>query len=66
MPDEITITLTEAEFQSLANLLDVAVRAGGLRTAKEALQLTARMEAAYENARGGISVTSPRGGGIAD
>lgn len=52
MPDEIAITLSEAEFQSLANLLDVAVRAGGLRTAKEALVITGRMEAAWEAARG--------------
>ena len=64
MSDEITLTLSEAEFQSLANLLDVAVRAGGLRTAKEALQLTARMEAAYVSARGAIP--SPKGGGGAD
>ena len=52
MSDAITITLSEAEFQSLANLLDVAVRAGGLRTAKEALIITARMEAAYESQKG--------------
>lgn len=59
MSDEITITLSEAEFQSLANLLDVAVRAGGLRTAKEALIITGRMEAAWETARGaplGVSI----------
>ena len=39
--------LDEAEFRALAGLLDAAVRAGGLRAAKDALAITAKMEAAY-------------------
>jgi hypothetical protein len=50
MPDEINITLSDAEFRTLAGLLDAAVRAGGLRAAKDALAITAKMEAAYEKA----------------
>lgn len=47
MADKILIELDEAEFRALAGLLDTAVRAGGLRAAKDALSITARMEAAY-------------------
>lgn len=50
MTDKIAILLDEAEFRALAGLLDTAVRAGGLRAAKDALAITARMEAAYEAA----------------
>jgi len=50
MTDKIAILLDEAEFRALAGLLDAAVRAGGLRAAKEALAITAKMEAAYEAA----------------
>lgn len=45
--DKIVIALDEVEFRALAALLDTAVRAGGLRAAKDALVITARMEAAY-------------------
>lgn len=44
---KIVIELDDAEFKSLATLLDGAVRAGGLRAAKEALPITVKMEAAY-------------------
>jgi hypothetical protein len=47
MTEEITVKLDEAEFRALAGLLDAAVRAGGLRAAKDALAITAKMEAAY-------------------
>lgn len=50
MTDKIAIELDEAEFRALAGLLDAAVRAGGLRAAREALAITAKMEAAYEAA----------------
>jgi len=50
MNDKIALLLDEAEFRTLAGLLDAAVRAGGLRTAKDALTITAKMEAAYEKA----------------
>jgi hypothetical protein len=50
MTDKITLTLDETEFRTLAGLLDTAVRAGGLRAAKDALTITAKMEAAYEAA----------------
>lgn len=48
MTDKIAIILDEAEFRALAGLLDTAVRAGGLRAARDALAITAKMEAAYE------------------
>jgi hypothetical protein len=48
--DTIHLTLDDAEFRMLAGLLDTAVRAGGLRAAKDALLITAKMEAAYEAA----------------
>lgn len=47
MTAEINVKLDEAEFRALAQLLDAAVRAGGLRAAKDALAITAKMEAAY-------------------
>jgi len=47
MTVEIAVKLDEAEFRALAALLDAAVRAGGLRAAKDALAVTAKMEAAY-------------------
>lgn len=47
MTDKIAVLLDEAEFRALAGLLDAAVRAGGLRAAKDALAITAKMEAAY-------------------
>jgi len=47
---EIPVLLDEAEFRALAGLLDAAVRAGGLRAAKDALAITAKMEAAYDQA----------------
>ncbi|MES2441457.1 MAG: hypothetical protein V4574_01390 [Pseudomonadota bacterium] len=50
MTDKIAVLLDEAEFRALAGLLDAAVRAGGLRAAKDALAITAKMEAAYEAA----------------
>lgn len=50
MTEKIAVMLDETEFRSLANLLDAAVRAGGLRAAKEALAITAKMEEAYTKA----------------
>jgi hypothetical protein len=50
MTDRITVQFDEAEFRALAGLLDMAVRAGGLRAAKDALAITAKLEAAYEAA----------------
>ncbi|MCW3849359.1 hypothetical protein OF829_19135 [Sphingomonas sp. LB-2] len=50
MSEKITVVLDEAEFRALAGLLDAAVRAGGLRAAKDALSITAKMEAAYNEA----------------
>ena len=50
MTEEITVKLDDAEFRALAGLLDAAVRAGGLRAAKDALAITAKMEAAYTEA----------------
>lgn len=47
MNDKIAVMLDEAEFRALAGLLDAAVRAGGLRAAKDALPITERMEEAY-------------------
>lgn len=47
MTGEIAVKLDEAEFRALAGLLDAAVRAGGLRAAKDALAITAKMESAY-------------------
>jgi len=47
MTQEIAVMLDEGEFHALAALLDAAVRAGGLRAAKDALAITAKMEAAY-------------------
>jgi hypothetical protein len=47
MTGEIAVKLDEAEFRALAGLLDAAVRAGGLRAAKDALAITAKMEEAY-------------------
>jgi hypothetical protein len=44
------MTLSEAEFRALAGLLDAAVRAGGLRAARDALAITTKMEAAYQAA----------------
>lgn len=56
----IQLTLDEAEFRALATLLDAAVRAGGLRAAKDALAITAKLEAAYEAAHpDGIPAESP-------
>ena len=42
----ITITLTEAEMQALAGLLDAGVKAIGLRAVKDAAALLAKLEAA--------------------
>ena len=50
MTEKITLSLDEAEFRALAGLLDAAVRAGGLRAARDALAITAKMEAAYTEA----------------
>ena len=47
---QIAVMLDETEFRALAGLLDAAVRAGGLRAAKDALAITAKMEAAYSDA----------------
>jgi len=57
MNAEIAVILDEAEFRALAGLLDAAVRAGGLRAAKDALAVTAKMEAAY-------ALAFPNGGPI--
>lgn len=54
MSEPIAVLLDESEFRALAGLLDTAVRAGGLRAAKEALAITTKMEAAY-------SVAHPEG-----
>ena len=43
----ITILLTEVELQSLAGLLDLAVKAGGLRVSAEALNLANKLEVAF-------------------
>ncbi|MDF7775459.1 hypothetical protein P1X14_09385 [Sphingomonas sp. AOB5] len=56
---KIVIELDDAEFKSLANLLDGAVRAGGLRAAKEALPITAIMEAAYVVAHPELAGSDP-------
>ena len=50
MNEEIAVKLDESEFRALAGLLDAAVRAGGLRAAKDALAITTKMEAAYTEA----------------
>lgn len=50
MNGEIAVKLDESEFRALASLLDAAVRAGGLRAAKDALAITTKMEAAYTEA----------------
>jgi hypothetical protein len=47
MSNQIAVILDESEFRMLANLIDAAVRAGGLRAAKDALTITAKMEVAY-------------------
>ncbi|MEN3747604.1 hypothetical protein TPR58_10525 [Sphingomonas sp. HF-S3] len=47
MTAKIVLELDDTEFRTLLALLDVAVRANGLRAAKDAMPLTAKMEAAY-------------------
>lgn len=47
----ITLTLSEAELQSLAGLIDLGVKAGGLATVKTAASVLAKLEAAVEEAR---------------
>lgn len=42
----MSITLTEAELQALAGLLDAGVRATGLRSVKDAAKLLEKLEAA--------------------
>lgn len=42
----MTLTLTEAELQALANLLDGGVRYTGLRAVKDAAKLLEKLEAA--------------------
>lgn len=60
MTNGIKIELDEGEFRALAGLLDAAVRAGGLRAAREALAITAKMEAAYAIAHPeGIPLDTP-------
>jgi hypothetical protein len=41
-----TLELTEAEFSSLAGMIDAAVKAAGLRAVKDAAALVVKMEAA--------------------
>jgi len=41
----ITLVLTQTECNQLANLLDVAVKSGGIQTAKGALYFIQKMEA---------------------
>jgi len=40
------VTITDTEINSLVNLLDIAVRSGGLRVSKDALLIVSRLEAA--------------------
>lgn len=47
MTAKIMLELDDTEFRTLLALLDIAVRANGLRAAKDAMPLTAKMEAAY-------------------
>ena len=42
----MTITLTNEEANALANLLDIAVKAGGIRSAAAALVIFQKLEAA--------------------
>lgn len=49
--DEITITLTRAHANDLAKLIDVAVRAGGIETARPALFFIDLMERAAADAK---------------
>lgn len=44
----ITLTLTEAELQALAGLLDAGVKAVGLRAVKEAAALLVKIEEATQ------------------
>jgi len=46
----ITIELTEAELQSLAGLMDMGCKAGGLSVVKQAASLLAKLEAAVAEA----------------
>ena len=44
------IELTSEELQLFVNLLDIAVRSGGLKVAKDAATIILRLEQAEENA----------------
>jgi hypothetical protein len=46
----ITITLTTEELQSLAGLLDMGCKAGGLSVVKQAASLLTKLEAAVAEA----------------
>lgn len=47
----ITLTLTEAELQALAGLIDAGVKATGLASVKTAASVLAKLEEAVEEAR---------------
>lgn len=51
MQPTVTITLTEAELQALAGLLDAGVKSTGLASVKGAAAVLAKLEAAAEAAR---------------
>ena len=44
----IVVSFTEMELQSLAGLLDMAVKAGGLRVSAEALVIAKKLEDAFK------------------
>ena len=46
----VTIELTEAELQSLAGLMDMGCKSGGLSVVKTAASLLAKLEAAVAEA----------------
>lgn len=52
----ITIQLTNDEAQALVQLLDIAVKAGGIRVAQPALQLTQKLD---EAAKAGAMAKAP-------
>lgn len=49
----IELKLTEAQVQSLANLLDLAVRSGGMKAALEAVPLVETIQKALDDRKKG-------------
>jgi hypothetical protein len=46
----INLSMTEAEFQAMAGLIDLGVKSGGLATVKTAASVLAKLEAAVAEA----------------